>query len=375
VERIPAAPYSAELRQPVAFWTGTDLIVAGGYEWPKPYFEVTYRTQTYAYSVESGAWRELEPLSVPGYDGVHALTGAWTGAAWIGVGIPCRDGEATSTNPTMGCDRVPVGLRWTPEAGWSSTGPVPAEAMSPERLSVSFAGQTSTALILATSTGYLSQGLGEGPDGSWQFTAWPGGAEPVTNSAACVVGDTIMTICTILGPAGPDLAEDSVNQPDDYPQLLSTNRLTPDGLLPDTTVLIDVPSLTGQPYCQPGLGLYVSTTLGGPLFQINVEGTVELPVDTQGSIEEPPIWVLSEWIDVGTGLVYLTEAPGGYYLDSTTGAVTRLQPVPTMLVAVWTGQVLFTSSRGSGQWFAFLPRSSWPESGDLDFPFAVEDDW
>lgn len=91
-------------------------------------------------------------------------------------------------------------------------------------------------------------------------------------------------------------------------------------------------------------------------------------------MEQPAIFVSPAWIDVDTGVVDLAQIYSSYYLDGATGAVTMLQPVPAMVIVVWTGQVLFTSPGTSSQWFAFLPQSSWPESGDLDFPFTVEDD-
>jgi len=39
------------------------------------------RTDSCAYSMASGQWRELAPLEIPGYDGVIGAAGTWTGAA------------------------------------------------------------------------------------------------------------------------------------------------------------------------------------------------------------------------------------------------------------------------------------------------------
>ncbi|MBA3410201.1 MAG: hypothetical protein H0U15_05005 [Geodermatophilaceae bacterium] len=92
---LPPAPYSPALRDPIVFWADGELIVPGSYEFPEPYAELTMRTDSYAYSMASGQWRELAPLEIPGYAGVIGAAGTWTGSAWEGLALSRPVGSRT----------------------------------------------------------------------------------------------------------------------------------------------------------------------------------------------------------------------------------------------------------------------------------------
>jgi len=369
---IPAAPYSPELAGTVAFWTGDELVVSGGYELPPPFEQVTFRTETYAYSLESGQWRELEPISVPGFDGALSFSGTWTGTAWIGVALPCRNGDVVDEDPSTYCDRVPIGLQWTSEAGWVTGDPVPPESAGAESNVVSVAGMTSSSLILTTVTGFLFRDIGAGADAPWSFAPWPSGVEPLQASSACVIDEQILTVSTVLDLGGDPL--DPGESANTRPQTLTANTLNLGGEVLGQRSLSSVPFLPFEPYCQQGRAVFVYTNPGQPILRVNAEEVVPLPLDTEGSIDEPPISVSDEWIDVGTGIVSLAPAPGGFYVDHESGEATPLQPVPIMNVNVWTGELLFTRQNGSPRWFAFLPRETWQNSSDLEFPFQTDGD-
>lgn len=371
---LPSAPYPAAMRDFLAFWTGTELVVAGGTEFPEPYDFVTHRPETYAYSPETGQWRTLPPIAVPGYDGVQALTGVWTGTAWVGTAFPCTDRDVLDESADYACERVPIGLRWTPDGGWAvSPQPIAAEAVGGGRdLGFKVAGVTATSVILANRSGSLSYELPGTAESGWTFSPWPAGSAAVTAGAACVVDDQLVTVSAVLrDPADGSVYAQGSDQ--SYPQTLSANLLGPDGTVLRSWPVADLPQgMTYEPYCQSEVGIYVSTSLGEPILRVGAATeVVPLQAPTFGPQGGVYAEVLPEWADVGTGVVLLGEIET-YFLDRDVGALTVLQPVPSMARTVWSGSVLFTTPFLSHQWFAFLPRGSWPDSADLPFDFRID---
>lgn len=370
---LPPAPYPAAMEDFLTFWTGTELIVAGGTEFPAPYDNVTHRTETYAYAPETGQWRTLSPIVVPGYDGVQALTGAWTGTAWVGVAFPCTDGDVIDEVQSVACDQVPIGLRWTPDGGWTvSPQPIAAESVGGRVLDFNVAGMTAASVILANENGFLTYELPDTAESGWTFRPWPDGAAAVTAGAACIVDDQLVTVSTVLRdfPSGSVSAE---GQEPSYPQTLSANLLAADGAVLRSWPLVDLPmGLRFEPYCQPGVGIYVDAGLDQPILRVDTAQVTPLQAPTSGPQGGVYAFVSYDWADVGTGVVSLSPT-GTYFLDSAAGALTVLQPVPSMDTTVWSGSVLFVTPVISQRWFAFLPRGgSWPESADLPFPFTIE---
>lgn len=369
---LPFAPYLSALEGYLAFWTGTELVVAAGTVFPEPYDHVTHHTETYTFSLETGQWRTLAPLVVPGYDGVQGLTGMWTGATWVGIAFPCKDEDVVDKAQYVACEVFPIGLRWSPTDGWTvSPQPIAPESLKTDH-GFNVAGVTSTSLILVNVDGYLSYELPGSVESGWTFNAWPAGAAAATGGSACVLGDQLLTVSTILreptdGSVFPE------GQTQDFPQSLTANLLTPVGEVIRSWPVADLPlGILFAPYCQPQQGIFVYTTPGDPMLRVTADTNVPLQVPTLTD-EAGGVWasVSGGWADVGTGVVELGE-PRTYYLDSDAGAITVLQPVPAMTRTVWTAQALFAAPALSDQWFAFLPRGTWPESADLPFPFTIE---
>lgn len=386
---LPNAPYPEELEGPVTFWAGTELVVAGGYDFDYEVLEVTHYTATYAYSPATGQWTESAPLVVPGYDGLQSFTGMWTGSAWLGIAQPCRDGQVQEEYASVACADIWLGVRWTVDGGWViSADPIPPAAVSADGPGVRIAGMSSEAMIVTTVTGYLTNTMGENAD--WTFTPWPLGVNPMDALSTCVVADQILTISSVPGPETLPPGDSLSN----HPHSVTVNTLSFDGEVLHRQPFGDTHAVSLGPYCQPDQAMFVQihplTGTESTIFRLTANEVVPLPTDTSGSLGNPPlVSVNSEWTDVGTGVVSFSTR--SYFLDNVTGIPTELQPVaPSIETTVWTGEVLYLNPRASlvaivndtrttrstntNRWFAFLPRGSWPESADLGFPFTLEVD-
>lgn len=93
------------------------------------------------------------------------------------------------------------------------------------------------------------------------------------------------------------------------------------------------------------------------------------PTVGTGDISQPLANVNSLWLDVGDGIVSLdTIGMSSFYLSSSDGAVTALQPVPRLgAPTIWTGQAILAHLHESARWFIFVP-GPWDDAGELPPP-------
>ena len=324
--------------------------MAGGYEFPEPYAELTMRTDSFAYSMASGQWRELAPLEIPGYDGVIRAAGTWTGSAWEGLAFPCPSGPVPDELIYDTCAKSVVGLRWDPSTGWSTSAASPA----PDDLGrgLHFAGVTSSSEIIITAPlGFFTRPLVLGVDVGWIYTPWPPEAAPIMGDAACLVGDQLLTLPTPASVSVLSLAD-----------LGATDR----------TLAESASTSEPQAFCRPGEALFVQTGFEQPILRVLGRETSSLPTPTAIGDANTYVSVSSELVDVGSGLVSLG-IDSSWFLNPETGELTPLSNGPSMMVSstVWTGDSLIGSpvSKDQNRWFAFTPMNgSWPDSEALAFP-------
>lgn len=354
-------PWSADLFGQNAFWTGEELIVAGGYDHMDE-TRVTFATGTYAFSLKSMQWRELAPLSVPGYDGVMDATGAWVGSSWVGLAFPCRSGPTPDLLAEENCDPNPVGLRWTTEAGWTAVlDAVPKAAVAPDRtVYLSLIGVSGSTVMLSALGGMLTIDSGLADPAAWTFTPWPAALGVVYPRAACLVGGQILVLTTDLPP---ELAD----QPFGVAQNVTVSVLSPDGLTPRGSQ--DFGERLEQPttQCLPDRALLFHTSQGeiAPIQRVTPEGATPWVGRTTG-----PGRANTDGIDVGTGL-FEGSPLGATYTEQVKGEATQLAPISFTELNLWTGETLMVVTQASNQLMALLPAPSWEASSGYPFPEPV----
>lgn len=211
--QLPDSPIPFQRRALVSFWTGDQLVVAGGRE-NGPTLEgsaearqLEFSGQTVSYNPVSGLWSELDPLIVEGYDGIQYGYGAWTGSEWLGYGLPCRNGIGTDVDETGLCSDSHVILRWTPEGGWSVVQELLEEVdvlggdQPMPRLVGAYRGQVLYD-VYAPVQGYL---LLDPVAGKSTFQPWPALTGGTIIGMGCLVGDEYLTLGSVepVGPLGP----------------------------------------------------------------------------------------------------------------------------------------------------------------------------
>lgn len=354
-------PWSADLFDQNAFWTGEELIVAGGYDHTDE-TRVTFATGTYAFSLESMQWRELAPLSVPGYDGVIDATGAWVGSAWVGLAFPCRSGPTPDLFAVDNCDPNPVGLRWTAETGWVvAFDDVPKVAVAPDRVtSITLIGVSGSTVMLGALGGMLTINSALAESAAWTFTPWPPGLGGVDPRAACLVGGQILLLTTDIPP---ELAD----QPYGVAQNVSVSVLSPEGLAARVSQAFGEAQGPPTTKCLPDRALLFQTQQGeiAPIQRVTPEGATTWAGRTTG-----PGRSNIDGIDVGTGL-FEGSPLGSTYSEQVKGETTQLAPISFTELNVWTGETLMVVTRASNQLMALLPAPSWEASSGYPFPEPV----
>lgn len=358
-------PWSSNLRGQNAFWTGAELVVAGGYDHMDE-SKVAFATSTYSFSLETMQWRELAQLVVPGYDGVIDATGAWVGSSWMGLAYPCRSGPTPSQFAVDNCDPSPVGLRWTEDTGWA-VGPeaVPSAAVATDRVtSLSLIGVSGSTLMLAALGGTLIIDTSLADPTAWIFTPWPGDLGVVYPGAACLVDGQILVLTTDLPPEAAD-------QNFGVPQNVSVTVLSPEGLAARGSQ--DFGERQEQPatQCLPDRALLFQTStgeIGTPIQRVTPEGVTPWAGRTTG----PGSAFVGDGVDVGTG-VFAGGPLGSTYTEQVKGEITQLAPISFLTLHVWTGKTLLVVTRASSQLMALLPTPSWEASSEYLFPETVDE--
>lgn len=360
---LPPGPYDDALISTLSFWAGDRLVVTGGYTTDRD--SVTFSAATYVFDVEANSWTEGSDLVLPGLDGIIAGDGIWTGTQWTGWLVGCRSGALLEEQPLNNCDQVPLIGRWSPDQGWTSA-PMPEGSIGPDDYLLAIAGQLGSEVVIATQTGPIF--VHDEAVASLRSAPWPAGAEPYDPHAACVVGDSIITISSSAG----QLTEQDVN--DQLLQRILGNTVLADGSLDRQFPVLDLPTPPTFPFCQQGVGLYVDgVTFSLPLRIVHADGQRELPLAPTigtGDMSQPLANVNSLWIDVGDGIASLNSlGMSSFYLRSSDGATTALQPVPNLTSpAIWTGQAILAQFQDApARWFTFVP-GPWEDAGELPPP-------
>lgn len=356
------APWSQDVSNQISFWTGAELVVAGGYN-HKAQSSVSFASSTYAYSLETMQWRELAPLSVPGYDGVLGAVGAWVGSAWFGLAYPCRSGPTPDEAASEACDASPVGLRWTVEKGWTvALGAATIAAVGETISGVNVMGVSGGTLMLSAIGGMLTIDTSTSDSGVLGFTAWPAGIGKVFPHAACLVDGQVLALTA-------DASPETEGQGTGTPPNISVTVLAPEGLAANSAQTLGAREEEPITQCLAGRALLFQPTsgeIGAPIQRITPTGATPWAAHTAG---EGAISV-GYSVDVGTGL-FFGRTPNSDYTDQMTGEVTPLAAVPYLDLSLWTGNVLMAVTSASHQLVAFLPEPSWEKSGDYAFPEPV----
>lgn len=356
---LGVVPWSADLSGQNAFWTGEELIVAGGYDHMDE-TRVSFATGTYAFSLESMRWRELAPLSVPGYDGVSGASGAWVGSSWVGLALPCRSGPTPDLFVTENCDPNPVGLRWTAATGWAvAFDAVPKEALAPDRTTgTTLIGVSGSTVMLAAFGGMLTIDSAFAESAAWTFTPWPSGLGVVDPRSACLVGGQILLLST-------DIAPELVDQPYGVAQNVSVSVLSPlEGLAARGSQAFGEAQGPPTIKCLPDRALLFQTQQGvlAPIQRVTPEGSTPWLGRTTG-----PGRSNIDGIDVGTG-IFEGGPSGNTYTDQVDGETTQLAPISFTELNLWTGETLMVVTKATHQLMALLPSPSWETASGYPFP-------
>lgn len=359
---VPEAPYSATLTGMSSFWAGDRLVVTGGHEISDD--AATFSTASYEYTPDTNTWTEGAPLRIRGFDGLLGADGVWTGRSWVGWASPCNSGPLIEGDPINSCEAVPVGVRWDPVAGWSSL-PLPPESFGDGDTVIDIAGATQDSAVLTTNRGFILAPVITAA--AWSFSPWPASSEPYDPSAACVIGERIVSVTSDLGQT----FDQSLNE--SRPQTLSASTLATNGDVVDQYVVGDVPGRPIPAFCQANEGLYLDgASYGRPLQLATVDGAsvlAEAPTQATGDLSRPVALVSPEWLDVGEGVVsWDVLGATSYFLEATTGRTVPLQPVPTMGQLHWSGQFVLANPANTTSWFIFLPDGPWDQASHFPFP-------
>lgn len=362
---LPVAPYSPDLTVPAIFWAGDQLVVAGGFVSDTD-DNVTFQSQTWSHSLETGAWTELDPFVIPGFDGSGLTEGVWTGQAWVGYALPCRNAPNISTPQGENCG-MPMSARWSPDAGWSF-GELPAQAYPDQlRTGTRPVGTTPTHAVMSVRAGLLTLDLQQ-PDAAWLFLPWPADAAPYGPGAASMSGDQIVVLASIYG--SQDIPLGAGNE---VPQTIDVVVLSIDGAVVSTRPLLQASGYVADPFCDNGIGFLFQPAPTDQIQRVEAEATTTLnaPVgvpDTE-RFEDPVPYMRVTDLNVGSGVVAFGPHPAfSYYLDTTTGRLEPLAPAPVVQTC-WTGQVVLGQlMQPANEWFAFLRPPDWRAARGLEFP-------
>jgi hypothetical protein len=370
------SPLPADLSNPISFWTGKQLVVAGGSRSAPvagvaEQFELTFSGTTVAYDPAEDAWRELEPLSVPGYDGISIGSGVWTGNSWLGFGWPCQNGIASARETDL-CAPGQVGLQWTASDGWKILQETPAELRKEEQQIPLAVGRTESGVVFTTVLGYLI--LDVTADQQWTYTPWPPFAEGSLTGGGCMVDGSLWT----RGNDDPQGDNGGTATPSHF--VAAIDLATGAG----RTLLRTEPSVD-----QLGLGLLCRAD--GVLFQVNGEisqlrsdGSVT-PVDAPTITEDvgPPVGVTELPLRVASDHAYTERAvfrfgDEAWLYEVESSRFSLLQPTIELIDLTSGPDVIFGrvpsyyESPAAGEWFMLNASASIEELTRATFPVAAD---
>ena len=379
--QLPDSPLPFERERMLSFWTGAELVVAGGtdvgplLEGSADDRELTFTGLTVAYDPGAGEWSELDPLKIPGYDGIDYGDGMWTGAEWLGYGLPCRNGVGTDREAVGLCAERHVGLRWAPGEGWSVLQDLPADLYlgavgfpSPTLIGISGAG-----MVFTGGGGYLL--LDAAAAQQWTFQSWPTLPEGTLQSGGCLVGEELWTRGTddpLADAGGPTEATLFVTAVD---LKTGTGRV-----------------LTTRPPTADPKGIALSCLPDGLLFQVQGEIS-RLGVDEAVSAVEAPPSAIDPDLPVGPGNQLpldlgddqVTNERGTiafglqpWLLEPDTMRFTKLSPTLDMEHVTSGAGVVFGQvdpsfdTAAAGQWFQLNTDSAAADLASAAFPIPAD---
>ena len=375
---LPESPIPADRQGTVSFWAGDRLVVAGGADFgpEDPGTEIqdvqpTSRAVSYRPATDS--WVAESPLVVPGSDGVLYAEGAWTGAAWLGVGLPCDALRSPVNEVPVACGLDYVGLRWRPADGWSVLDAPPAEALrfhAPDRPDVVIPprplGVVDRTVVFHSQAGFAV--LDE--QGHWSVTAWPEIGAPGGVSGRCVLDGEVWAAATDdpwIDAGGPVYETESlvaVAVATGDARVLWTGTA---GYAPGAAVLCPAPGVLYQPEIQTGA-----------VYAARGDAVRELPRAETPATQTMPPWpvrLLEAELVVGPGVVSLGGGGDGWYLDAASGALTTFPGAPPLSPQLWTGEHVYArlipepgEPAGGDRWFVLNPDGFGPGLRQATFP-------
>lgn len=381
--QLPTNPLPVNLSHPISFWTGSELIVAGGYSSPSTYKDaeqsIVVNPKTVGYVMASDSWSVHKPMKIPGYEGLVDGFGAWTGKVWAGWATLCSSYKTIVDSGY--CENPRMGVMWSPDGGWSVIDPPPDAAFAdPLNASISstLVGVRGSTVVFSAAAGYLVLEASSPPGSQWTLVPWPKLAGIGQIYAYCLVGDTLWAE-GYSWPPGPDGSVNNVIALD-----LATSK---------NKIVLTSPVTTDQfsfgPICTEDSVLFqsgftdpiIETTLSGS--QLTISNNI---VPEPDSSDGRPIYLGEGYSKVllNVGLLNFSTDGKNWFLSSNSTQPTLFPPTPSLEDLVPAGNLLFARlnyslvAKAAGQWFVLNLGSDGKQSseeqqlGSATFPVPAD---
>lgn len=351
-------PWDPAFTSHAGFWSGSEVIVAGGRWMSEDETEVRFARESYAFSPETLRWRQLAPLPLDGFDGLIGLTGTLTPQGWVGLGYPCTNGGiVVEGSASEQCSATPLLFGYSDAAGWTVSGLASAAAalfadQPPARaldvLGLDSAGQ----LLVAHSAGLIRLGAAPTALTASPVARWADlGVEAL--QAACRVGDTVLAVTADQAPGLPPPGGGEIS---DSAITLITVGLTAGLAIATSSAALGETVYYPETQCLPDRGLLYSPSplvLGDRLRLITPTGSTDWG---EPRVQNPNgVPIAGQLVDAQAQLLRF-HPNGGQVLDAASGRVIGpLSATPAFEFEVWTGSLLLAVTNTSDRVFALLP--------------------
>lgn len=372
-------PWPAEVGRGDGFWSGTEIIIAGGREVSREGTEVAFSGAAYAFSPQTMKWRNIDPPLIDGFDGIALGVGSTVASGWVGLGYPCQSGSIPDENSVdQRCDPVPRQLGYTDTAGWTVS-PLPDDvaagfAAAPWSVPLQVVAADPGQVVVHGPGGLVSLGMDSSLTAESVLRWADVGVGPAV-SAACQVGDGVVAVAADRRPGSGPPGGGAI-----MPVEVSLNTVNLAGGVAARTAVQPLGSMLNSPtvQCLPGRGLLyqpASQQLDSYLQLITPSGSVNwgLPLEAPAERRTPSVLIPGSLVDLGSELVNLGYL-GGTVVEAGTGeAVATLAPTPYFEVTVWTGSELLVVSGRTHHFFVLRPdMPGWQEAEQSPFPESFE---